>query len=422
MTLPQPPIPAHLAHSVEQLKEILPKLMETFPNLPIQPTAQTTASEEASAAPQEAITVPEQLPATSVDTAPEQSVTVDPVPEQAASVQPSITEKPSAEAKPLQLNPHGKPYYAVYGILYEDRHKGSCNSVKKYETLELKAHQCVVQWGNSAKEMSGISREGGYSVYGGHFEGWRFALKVLDDRAELAPASTLSVFLRFGKFPTAPVEYLQIRGGGKDTGDARNSFPSSCSLNEDQACYDFIKWYATAAPTYDWAASDKTTFLNINDADVYEDVDIWMTVKELYLLVAATLVKLKVLLDLQDPTLQNDHAASPTKSPATLWFRSSIVGDSFPTIDADQRAQFVDALSSQLNMLFKHVKRTNKHMWSILLRPALHLDARVAQPPAPPPKANSVPEAQATLQKCLEAWTETKGALDWVRKKLKEEG
>lgn len=72
-------------------------------------------------------------------------------------------------------------------------------------------------------------------------------------------------------------------------------------MGRDQECYDFIKWHATmgADDHYDWGDMS-LPFLNVRDADVFEDVNYlcgrWGNLSHV---VAATLLKIRLLLALK---------------------------------------------------------------------------------------------------------------------------
>ncbi|KAJ3051102.1 hypothetical protein HK097_007927 [Rhizophlyctis rosea] len=139
---------------------------------------------------------------------------------------------------------------------------------------------------------------------------------------------------KFGKFPTVPREYLLARHTAIVA--TLNSFPTAwpalsmahifsldllqldradrfqarhrvpflqLRLNQDQVCYDFLKWYITVAPTYD--VSDTTLpFLDLANADPSESMDYLNSVSlkkvDVGMLVAMTLLKLRMVLDLKD--------------------------------------------------------------------------------------------------------------------------
>jgi hypothetical protein len=69
-------------------------------------------------------------------------------------------------------------------------------------------------------------------------------------------------------------------------------------LNKDQECYDFIKWFFVGEDDYDWGNTD-LPFLDIKDANVFEDVEVFTKNKwaDLTQLVSLTLLKIKLLLD-----------------------------------------------------------------------------------------------------------------------------
>ncbi|KAJ3057001.1 hypothetical protein HK097_001485 [Rhizophlyctis rosea] len=69
----------------------------------------------------------------------------------------------------------------------------------------------------------------------------------------------------------------------------------------DQTVYDFIKWYATTGrqPDYDWDDLEQP-FLNIVGDNAFEPVDCLLDLEDTQFLVAATLLKVRILLDLKE--------------------------------------------------------------------------------------------------------------------------
>ena len=73
-------------------------------------------------------------------------------------------------------------------------------------------------------------------------------------------------------------------------------------LAQDQECYNFIKWWESVyqESNYDWGHMD-LPYLDVKDADVFEPVDFLCNeFPTLNSIVAITLLKMELLLDLKD--------------------------------------------------------------------------------------------------------------------------
>ncbi|KAJ3045522.1 hypothetical protein HDV00_009179 [Rhizophlyctis rosea] len=172
-------------------------------------------------------------------------------------------------------------------------------------------------------------------------------------------------------------------------------------LGKDQECYDFIKWCATAAQAQkDWYKVKEQDFLNCHGADMFEGVHFLTKVKDVNLLVAAVLLKVRILLNLERKQSNGDQ------------------DEVTPSTTSGATAPQIHVVDDQLDALLKTVKRSNKHMLKMFLHPETHLKMHIDGPPAASPPYGSLPEAQATLQKCYDAWMETDGAMEWIRKKV----
>ncbi|KAJ3032274.1 hypothetical protein HDV00_007731 [Rhizophlyctis rosea] len=236
--------------------------------------------------------------------------------------------------------------------------------------------------------------------------------------------------------------------------------PLLLRLNKDQKCYDFIKWYATQYKA--WLAQDDNAwwrkillndgkFLNITNANAFEDVE-YLNNVNFNLLVAAMLVKLRILLDLevavkkdvvQDESAPVNHLEPRFPIvirqgiPAKHVYRSSILANGQSLVRPPYNVKILKSeFEKQVHCLFALVERTNKHFWKILLNPEAHIDVEIDQPipwifmvegrqlgaksKVFAPVEGSLKEAQATLQKYLDAWKETEGALEWVRGKVEK--
>ncbi|RFU26167.1 hypothetical protein B7463_g10180, partial [Scytalidium lignicola] len=191
-------------------------------------------------------------------------------------------------------------------------------------------------------------------------------------------------------------------------------------LGQDQECYDFIKWWATTGEEsdYDWGDMERG-YLDVTDADVFEDVDIYT--RRHYGLshaVSITLIKIRILHDLRN--LQSSTEVAKTASlPQEILDNiraklvSTIVTGNKEIMDSNDQGPAIEKLESQVAQLYKAVEKTNKHFWPALIRPGNNLKAR------PSYFSHGTPEEmQLVLQYSYDSWLETPGAIDLIREQV----
>lgn len=156
-------------------------------------------------------------------------------------------------------------------------------------------------------------------------------------------------------------------------------------LGKDQECYDFIKLGETCDPdgTYDWGDMD-LPYLSVKDADVYEAVECIFNGAEsfpsLSHLVAITLLKIKLLLDIQ--SLQNASMIG-YKVPQEIL---DGIGEHTPATDpvlnneeiarVSNQSYWIELLTAQVDTLYNQVGKTNAHYWRKLSRSGNNLTTR----------------------------------------------
>ncbi|KAL1968778.1 hypothetical protein VTN77DRAFT_1139 [Rasamsonia byssochlamydoides] len=192
-------------------------------------------------------------------------------------------------------------------------------------------------------------------------------------------------------------------------------------LNKDQECYDFVKWWNAmgSESDYDWGNME-LPYLDIKNADAFEPVDyLWSDFPDLSRMVAITLLKIKLLLDVI--ALENSAATVGKKVPPEILdaiqphvARSPIIAGNKAILERkDHRAAIIDKLGAQVDRLYKAVDKTNRYFWPSLLKPGRHLTAR--------PEAysrGSMEEMQLMLQYSYDAWIETPGAIEVIKAKV----
>jgi len=183
-------------------------------------------------------------------------------------------------------------------------------------------------------------------------------------------------------------------------------------LRRDQEAYDYMKWWATKGD-YDF---DNTSlpFLEKKDQDVYEGVDDIVGKMLLNHLVALTLLKIRLLLDLQ--ILKRAKAEAGADFPVerlSANLKKHAMSSATHT-DADFVAQdpspLIAQLEKQIRQLYAQVPQWNKHFWPGLLSPGQHLDERPGFY-----TFGSEGEMQYALQYNYNSWAETPGAIEVIR-------
>ncbi|KAJ6015059.1 hypothetical protein N7540_009650 [Penicillium herquei] len=240
-------------------------------------------------------------------------------------------------------------------------------------------------------------------------------------RARFAPTEAISRIHNV-EATEAQLEHLMdmLRLCHSDNMGLRSLVPAlMLRLNKDKQCYDFIKWWATDRPDYDSGDTD-LPYLDINGADPFESVD--QHVKAFVILshtVSLTLLKIKLLLDL----MKIRHSTSTvgpkvpreilnliqTSIPQSPLVRenSSIMGG-----EDQDRLTCIERLKGQIDQLYEKIDSANAYFWPHLVNPGHHLGDR--------PEAysmGSVEEMTLALQWTYAAWTETPGAIDFIKAK-----
>lgn len=294
-------------------------------------------------------------------------------------------------------------------------HKGACNKVKKcrehydHEEQALRAHP-----GDSMMQADPFTN----SV--GHFWGIWETRKYMRARYALVEAILkINTFVAVKSALDHLMDMLRLCRG--DNMGVRDRVPSLLlRLDEDQKCYDFVKWYETSGQDshYDWGDMS-LPYLNVINANVFEPVDyLCGQFPPLSYTVSITLLKIKLLLDLEG--LRNS-AVLALKVPQEIVDkiqqyvpRSTIISGDTNIMNrkAAEHAQSIKELNLQIEELYETIRKTNRHFWPALLKPDRHLVARPEMF-----SRGSVAEMQLVLQYSYASWKETPGALDLIKAK-----
>lgn len=211
-------------------------------------------------------------------------------------------------------------------------------------------------------------------------------------------------------------------------------------LDEDSEVYQFIK-NAYLLNDYSLRASyvkyPKHTCLHgdpFEGGEIFESVRFYTQLpfriaRHAPLLVSLTLLKIKVLLDLQD--IQNARMAIGSKFPCELFdkvmgfiFRSSAIKAIRTKIYSQDLSKRIAALSGQIKILYNTIDGRNAYLWRILatgdigaINDALaHLHLRSDEPPNYPTE-RSPWEACVWSRELVFSWLEVCGAMEYFKKK-----
>jgi len=189
-------------------------------------------------------------------------------------------------------------------------------------------------------------------------------------------------------------------------------------LNREQECYDFLKWYATTGQEgdYDWGDME-LGFLDVKNADVLESPDLWTKAEWINLseVFSITMLKIRILLDLR--RLQSASIAMSQKVPQELGdeIRGRTVGPHLSqrkeVMNSKDFSPFIKTLEEQVKAAYRAVKAGNKHFWPAILEPKDNLSARPYYS-----SSGTREEMQICLKQSYDAWTESPGAIEIIRK------
>lgn len=189
-------------------------------------------------------------------------------------------------------------------------HKAACAAIKKKHSGMEEAENTLRAMPPSMMLPANVFEEGV-----GHFWGYLDTRPYMRARYALVEAQ-----IKVNTFDSVEAAYDNLKNMLRlcrsDNLGVRNLVPSLLlRLGRDQECYDFVKWWETqgSANDYDWGNMD-LPYLDVKDADIFEAPDyLFKEFGSLAHTVAATLVKVKVMLDLEDLAALNDLGGNPKK-------------------------------------------------------------------------------------------------------------
>jgi hypothetical protein len=185
-------------------------------------------------------------------------------------------------------------------------------------------------------------------------------------------------------------------------------------LGRDQEAYDYMKWWVTSpAPKGPFGPSPQL-WASVNEkADVFESVGLFKgKCPSLSFMVALTLLKLRLLIDLQ--ALQQSMKIGGDMSRETLdqirsHLISSAVSGNKEVLERDNHDEEIQKLTKQVKAIYAAVREGNKHFWSAVLHPGKDLKSS-------PESWNfgNKKEMQLALKYNYTVWAETPGAIEAI--------
>ncbi|KAE8421437.1 hypothetical protein BDV36DRAFT_292362 [Aspergillus pseudocaelatus] len=193
-------------------------------------------------------------------------------------------------------------------------------------------------------------------------------------------------------------------------------------INKDQECYDFVKWWHTVCGSYgDNVPLPSSLCFNVTNADAFERLDLFSDrfANSRYI-VALTLLKVKLLLDIRklDQVVFALGAIFPREILDMILSyvpRSSVVARNCRALNDEARQKLVHELETQVDILFREVKKRDPFLWWKLASRSSVLDARYSEPPT---SRHVIDTVALSLMFNHTVWLETPGATDFIKAKL----
>ena len=192
-------------------------------------------------------------------------------------------------------------------------------------------------------------------------------------------------------------------------------------LDQDQECYDFIKWYQTEGQRsdYDWGNMD-LPFLSVKDADVLEPTGFMDQGKfgDAHHCAALILLKLKLLIDVINVRLARKLAIGRLPVELSEMIEMAVTRSPLsvplPMKSSIDLVALEGLLVGQIRYLGSYLGEENDHVITGLLHP----DEWLTDIPETMSRG-STDEMQILLQHSFATWWQTEGALELLRASTK---
>jgi hypothetical protein len=302
--------------------------------------------------------------------------------------------------------------YCGHAHLYADRpqHRSVCTKIRKAQTNLEKEEKALRNSSNGALFLGPLPIAWGTHPRRNYMRA-RYTLVERLLKVNTAQAVALSLEHLFDML------WLDLA----DDSGARNVVPALyLRLGRDQDAYGFCHWWATRGHTpNDTVGSNRESYFSTKNADIFEDVHMFRNTSHLSHVIAITLSKMRLIIDLQSlqraKTLAGPYVPQEILEIIQQHSTLSAITNNTKITDREDHGPQITRLCEQVKTLFISVQYANRHFWPALVKPSDNLQVR--------PTAwryGDEREMQVTLQHVYNAWAETPGTIDVIRRLLKE--
>ena len=290
-------------------------------------------------------------------------------------------------------------------------HKGACNAIKRARAaLENQEAKLRAMPGDVLTPPGATIIE----EHAGHFWGIYETRPYMQARYALVEA-----LLRIKTYAAveAALSHLldMLRLCRSDNMGLRDIVPALLRLGKDQECYDFVKWWATTGERedYDWGDMDEP-YLDLKDENAFEPPGLFVQkFAAVAHTISVTLLKIRILFDLRalkNAIIIGERVPQEILDNICNQMVGNIVARRQDIVERKNLDLLIEDLQTQVSNLYLAVEDGNKFFWSALLRPGANLTAR----PASYSRGNEA-EMQLVLHYSYSSWTETPGAIDYIK-------
>jgi hypothetical protein len=185
-------------------------------------------------------------------------------------------------------------------------------------------------------------------------------------------------------------------------------------LGRDQEAYDYMKWWVTSPPPKGPFGPSSQLYASVTKkADVFEDVEFFKgNCPSLSFMVALTLLKLRLLIDLQALQRSTEVGGNVPREilvEVRSHLTSSAVSGNKELLEQNDHEEAITDLKKQVRTMYAAVAAGNTHFWPAVLHPG---ENKTANPDSW--NFGDKAEMQLALRYNYRAWVETPGAIEAV--------
>ena len=296
------------------------------------------------------------------------------------------------------------------------KHKDACNKIKKYRTKVANEDDKIR---NATPDF--MTPANAFESNAGHFWGLIHTRDYMRARFFLADEVRRTGTLEGVRESFDHLKDM-LRLCRSDNLGVRQLVPAlMLQLDQDQECYDFIKWYQTEAQRSDYDFGDlESPFLNTKGADPFEPTGFMDQGKfgDAHHCAALILLKIKILIDVINIRLA--RKVSINRLPVELSEMCELATTRSPLSASLTKKNSIELVAiegllvGQIRYLGSYLREENDHVITGLLHP----DTWLTDIPETM-SAGSTDEMQILLQHSFPAWWETAGAFELLRDSTK---